>query len=103
MKAGTAQKMILNMLSTGAMARMGRVYGNLMVNVHLKNEKLIERGIGVLQEAMHVDRKTAEGALKASGDLVPIAMLMIRHNLPRAAAEKRLRQAKGNVRKALGR
>jgi N-acetylmuramic acid 6-phosphate etherase len=103
MKAGTAQKLVLNMLSTGAMARLGYVYGGLMVNVHLKNEKLIERGIGVLQEAMSVDRKTAEQTLKAAGNLVPIAMIMLRHKLGRTAAEKRLRRFSGNVRKALGR
>ena len=51
MKAGTAQKMILNMLTTGAMTRLGYVYGNLMVNVHLKNEKLAERGVGILEQA----------------------------------------------------
>lgn len=103
MKAGTAQKLVLNMLSTGAMARLGYVYGGLMVNVHLKNEKLIERGIGVLQEAMSVDRKTAEHTLKAAGNLVPTAMIMLRHQLGRAAAEKRLRRFNGNVRKALAR
>ncbi len=59
-----------------------------MVNVHLKNEKLIERGIGMLQEATSVDRKTAEQALKAAGNLVPVAMIMLRHSsaapLPRS-------------------
>jgi N-acetylmuramic acid 6-phosphate etherase len=103
MKAGTAQKLVLNMMSTGAMARMGYVYGNLMVNVHLKNEKLLERGIGVLQEAAGVDRETAERALKAAGNQVPIAMIMLRHNVSRVAALKRLQAAKGNVRKALAR
>jgi N-acetylmuramic acid 6-phosphate etherase len=103
MKAGTAQKLVLNTLSTGAMARLGYVYGGLMVNVHLKNEKLIERGIGVLQEAMRVDRPTAERALKAAGNLVPVAMIMLRHKLDRAAAEKRLRKFNGNVRNALAR
>jgi len=103
MKAGTAQKLVLNMLSTGAMARLGYVYGNLMVNVHLKNEKLIERGIGVLQQAIRVQRKLAEEALQAAGNRVPVAMLMLQRKLSRAAAEKRLQAAKGNVRKALGR
>jgi N-acetylmuramic acid 6-phosphate etherase len=103
MKAGTAQKLVLNMLSTGAMARMGYVYGNLMVNVHLKNEKLVERGIGVLQEAANVDRKTAERALSDADNRVPVAMIMLRHTISRAAALKRLQAAKGNVRKALGR
>jgi N-acetylmuramic acid 6-phosphate etherase len=103
MKAGTAQKLVLNMLSTGAMARLGYVYGNLMVNVHLKNEKLVERGIGILQEAIDVDRNTAKRALKAAGNRVPVAMIMLRHNLARTAAERRLAKANGNVRKALGR
>src|SRR4051812_32400257 len=103
MKAGTAQKLVLNMLSTGAMARLGYVYGNLMVNVHLKNEKLVERGIGVLQEAASVDRKTAERALSDADNRVPVAMIMLRHTISRAAALKRLQAAKGNVRKALGR
>jgi len=103
MKAGTAQKLVLNMLSTGAMARMGFVYGNLMVNVHLKNQKLVERGIGILQEAAKVDRKRAQRALEAADNRVPIAMIMLQHNLGRAAAVKRLQAAKGNVRKALAR
>src|SRR5882724_211027 len=100
MKAGTAQKLVLNMLSTGAMARLGYVYGNLMVNVHLKNEKLVERGIGVLQEAAGVNRKSAERALKAADNQVPIAMIMLAHNIGRAAATQRLKSANGNVRKA---
>ena len=103
MKAGTAQKLVLNMLSTGAMARLGYVYGNLMVNVHLKNEKLVERGIGVLQEAAGVNRKSAERALKAAGNQVPIAMIMMAHNIGRAAATHRLKSANGNVRKAIAR
>lgn len=103
MKAGTAQKMVLNMLSTGAMARLGYVYGNLMVNVHLKNEKLVERGVGVLQEVAGVDRKTAERALKAAGNRVPVAMIMLRHKIGRAAATERLQSANGNVRRALAR
>jgi N-acetylmuramic acid 6-phosphate etherase len=103
MKAGTAQKLVLNILSTGAMARLGYVYGNLMVNVHLKNEKLVERGIGVLQEAAGVNRKSAEQALKAAGNQVPIAMIMLAHNIGRAAATQRLKSANGNVRKAIAR
>jgi len=103
MKAGTAQKLVLNMLSTGAMARLGYVYGNLMVNVHLKNQKLVERGIGILQEAVGVDRKTAERALRGAGNQVPIAMIMLRHEIGRATAIKRLQAVNGNVRKALSR
>lgn len=101
MKAGTAQKMVLNMLSTGAMVRLGYVYGNLMVNVHLKNEKLVERGISILQQAAEVDRQTAEQVLKASKNRVPLALVMLRAKVSRSQAEKALRSTKGNVRKAI--
>ena len=59
MKAGTAQKMILNMITTGAMTRLGYVYENLMVNVHMQNSKLVERGIRILMSACNIDRETA--------------------------------------------
>ena len=101
MKAGTAQKMVLNMLSTGAMVRLGYVYGNLMVNVHLKNEKLVERGISILQQAADVDRKTAEQTLTAAKNKVPVALVMLRAGISRSQAEKALRVAKGNVREAI--
>src|SRR5262249_31616708 len=64
MKAGTAQKMVLNMLTTGAMARLGYIYGNLMVNVHTRNEKLVERALGILEKASGVDRVAAARALR---------------------------------------
>ena len=57
MKAGTAQKMVLNMLTTGAMARLGYIYGNLMVNVHTKNHKLVERGLGILEKPLELTAK----------------------------------------------
>ena len=66
MKAGTAQKLVLNMLSTGAMTRLGYVYGNLMVNVHLKNRKLVERGLSILERAAGLNREAAKKALKAA-------------------------------------
>jgi N-acetylmuramic acid 6-phosphate etherase len=102
MKAGTAQKMILNMLTTGAMARLGYVFGNLMVNVHLKNEKLVERGIAILQAAVECDRERALKALKASGKNVPLALIMLKTGAKKAEAAKRLAAAKGNIRKAIG-
>ena len=102
MKAGTAQKLICNMLTTGAMARLGYVYGNLMVNVHLKNEKLIERGIGILQKAADVDRIQAERALHAAGRSVPVALVMVKTGCSRTEAQRRLKAAQGNVRKAAG-
>jgi N-acetylmuramic acid 6-phosphate etherase len=101
MKAGTAQKMILNMLSSGAMIRLGYVYGNLMVNVHVKNEKLFERGLTILQNAAEVDRKTAQQALEASGNKVPVALVMLQTGVGRTRAAEALRKAKGNVRQAI--
>jgi len=100
LKAGTAQKMVLNMLSTGAMTRLGYVYGNLMVNVHLKNEKLVERGITILQTATGVDRTIAENMLRTAGS-VPAALVMFHADVSRADAARALRAAKGNVRAAV--
>ena len=101
MKAGTAQKMILNMLSTGAMTQLGYVYGNLMVNVHLKNEKLVERGITILQRATAMDREDAVKALKAAGNRVPVALVMLQAAVNKGQAEKALKSTGGNVRKAI--
>ncbi len=101
MKAGTAQKMILNMLTTGAMTRLGYVYGNLMVNVHLKNKKLVERGVGILQKAANVSRQDALVALKKAGNRVPVALVMLQAKVSRAEAERALKTAKGNVRTAI--
>jgi N-acetylmuramic acid 6-phosphate etherase len=102
MKAGTAQKMVLNMLTTGAMARIGRVYGDLMVNVQIGNFKLAERGLAILEEATGVDRRTAARALKAAGHEVPVALIMLKTGLSRAQARQRLKSTKGNVRAAIG-
>ena len=101
MKAGTAQKLVLNMLSTGAMARLGYVYGNLMVNVGVKNEKLAERALGVIEKAAGADRAAAERALAASGKSVPVALVMLKANVNKAEAQRRLKAAKGNVRRAI--
>jgi N-acetylmuramic acid 6-phosphate etherase len=101
MKAGTAQKMVLNMLTTGAMARLGRVYGNLMVNVRTCNQKLVERGLDILEEMTGVGRLTALRALHAAGDQVPVALVMLKTGLTRTQAEQRLKSTKGNVRKAI--
>lgn len=101
LKAGTAQKMVLNMLSTGAMARLGYIYDNLMVYVHTANKKLVERSLGILQQATGVDRQTASRALKASGNQVAVALVMLKAGVDRSEAKKRLKKVKGNVRKAL--
>ena len=101
MKAGTAQKMVLNMLTTGAMARLGYIYGNQMVNVHTKNEKLVERGLGILEQAGGVNRATAARALKAADNQVAVALIMLKGAGDRRHAEKKLKAVKGNVRKAV--
>ena len=101
LKAGTAQKLVLNMLSTGAMTRLGYVYGNLMVNVHLKNKKLVERGLTILERAAGLDREAATKALKAAGNSVPVALVMLKAKVGRAEARRRLAAAHGHVRKAI--
>jgi N-acetylmuramic acid 6-phosphate etherase len=101
MKAGTAQKMVLNMLSTGAMAQLGYVYGNLMVNVHLKNKKLSERGVSIVQQAAGVDRRTARRALKGAGKRVPVAVVMLEAGVSGSEAARVLKAAGGNVRQAI--
>ena len=101
MKAGTAQKMVLNMLSTGAMTRLGYVYGNLMVNVHLKNEKLVQRGVSLLQRAAGVGREAAQQALKSAENSVPVALVMLHAQVGRADAQRALKSVGGHVRRAI--
>ena len=101
MKAGSAQKMALNLLTTGAMARLGYIYGNLMVNVHTRNHKLMERGLNVLEKATGVDRPTASKTLRSADNQVAIALIMLKTGLGRVQAGKRLKSVKGNVRQAI--
>ena len=101
MKAGTAQKMILNMLTTGAMTRLGYVYGNLMVNLHLKNEKLAERGINILEQATELGRAEARKLLKSARNSVPVALVMAKAGVDRAQAATALKNSAGHVRKAI--
>jgi N-acetylmuramic acid 6-phosphate etherase len=101
MKAGSAQKMALNLLTTGAMARLGYIYGNLMVNVHTRNHKLMERGLNVLEKAAGVDRSTASKTLRTADNSVAIALIMLKTGLGRSQAVKRLKGVKGNVRQAI--
>jgi N-acetylmuramic acid 6-phosphate etherase len=101
MKAGSAQKMILNMLSSGAMTRLGYVYGNLMINLHVKNHKLRERGLTILQQAAEINRETAEQALQAAGNDVPAALVMLQANVSRAEATRALKSTRGHVRQAI--
>jgi N-acetylmuramic acid 6-phosphate etherase len=101
MKAGSAQKMVLNMLSTGAMVRLGYVYGNLMVNVQVKNQKLLERGISILQQITKANRATAARVLGAANHRVPVALVMLLSGVGRSAAERVLRDTGGHVRQAI--
>jgi len=101
MKAGTAQKMILNMLTTGAMTRLGYVYGNLMVNLHTKNSKLLERGIGILETAAGLKRSLARKLLASAGGRVPLALVMAKTGLSRRLAAAALEETGGRVREAI--
>src|ERR1700757_3028752 len=75
MKAATAQKMITNMITTGAMTRLGYVYENMMVNVHMHNSKLVERGIGILIRACGIGREKAVEVIRSAGRSVPVALV----------------------------
>jgi N-acetylmuramic acid 6-phosphate etherase len=101
LKAGTAQKLICNMLTTGAMARLGYVYGNLMVNLHLKNEKLLERGISIVQRVAKVNRSVALAALESADMKVSVALVMLCAQVAKPEAIRRLKRAQGSIRKAI--
>ncbi|GAC1420331.1 MAG: N-acetylmuramic acid 6-phosphate etherase [Acidobacteriaceae bacterium] len=100
MKAGTATKLVLNMLSTGVMIRTGATFGNLMVNVQTTNVKLIDRAGRIISQATGLDAKTS-GSLLAEGGSVKTAIVMGQLGLSRHEAELRLSQAKGVLRVAL--
>ncbi|MGA3127273.1 MAG: N-acetylmuramic acid 6-phosphate etherase [Candidatus Korobacteraceae bacterium] len=101
LKAGTAEKMICNMLTTGAMARLGYVYGNLMVQLQMKNQKLIERGIAIVQSVAGVERGVAISTLEAADGKVSVALVMLCAEVTKAEAMRRLKRARGNVRRAM--
>jgi N-acetylmuramic acid 6-phosphate etherase len=101
MKAATAQKMITNMITTGAMTRMGYVYENLMVNVHMQNSKLVERGIGILIRACGIGRDKAVDVIKSAGRSVPVALVMLKAGVDKPEAVRRLAHSDGNVRLAI--
>jgi N-acetylmuramic acid 6-phosphate etherase len=96
LKAGTATKLVLNMLSTGVMIKTGAVYGNLMVNVQPTNAKLIDRAQRIIMAATGVDQTTAADLLKEAGS-VRNAIVMQKLSLDRVTAETRLKAAKGNL------
>jgi N-acetylmuramic acid 6-phosphate etherase len=102
LKAGTAQKMVLNMLSTAAMARLGHVYENLMIDVTLTNQKLNDRGLRILAEASGKKLSAAEHALRAAGHKMRVALVMLKLGIGAPEAKKLLVRARGNLRRALG-
>jgi N-acetylmuramic acid 6-phosphate etherase len=101
MKAGSAQKMVLNMITTGAMTRLGYVYENLMVNVHMQNTKLVERGIHILMAACKIGRECAVHTIKSAGRSVPVALVMLKAHVDKPEAVRRLAKSDGNVRLAI--
>jgi N-acetylmuramic acid 6-phosphate etherase len=101
MKAGTAQKLVLNMLTTGAFIRLGYVYGNLMVNVQPKNAKLADRARRIVAQAAGVTYERAGELLEAAGNSVRVAILMGKTGAARVEAERRLAAAGGSVSRVL--
>jgi N-acetylmuramic acid 6-phosphate etherase len=101
MKAGTAQKMVLNMLSTATMIRLGKVYGNLMVDVQPTNTKLQRRAVHILQQAAGVDAETARKTLEATDYAVKPALVMLLAAVDADSARQRLERAGGSVRCAI--
>ena len=101
LKAGTAQKMILNLLTTAAMIRLGKVYGNLMVDVRATNEKLRDRAARIVMTATGTDRNAAETALAAAQGQVKTAIVMLSRNLAAPEAQAKLDAANGWIRAAL--
>ena len=97
MKSGTCQKMILNMLSTCVMVKLGKVYGNLMVDVQATNEKLISRAIRIVQAATGAEESKAQQTLEQCGYACKTAIVMLLLNLDAEEAEKRLQAANGFI------
>jgi N-acetylmuramic acid 6-phosphate etherase len=102
LKAGTAQKMVLNMLSTAAMARLGHVYENLMIDVKPSNQKVSYRILRILAEASGKSMSGAEHTLRQAGHNLRVALVMLKLGIDVQGAKKKLAEARGNLREALG-
>lgn len=102
MKSGTAQKMILNMLSTGAMIRIGKTYQNYMIDVRMMNEKLVERGCRIVADIAQVSVEEAAKYLEAGGQSVKTACVMAVKKISREEAEKKLAETGGILRRVIG-
>jgi N-acetylmuramic acid 6-phosphate etherase len=101
MKSGTAQKLVLNMITTASMIKLGYVYSNLMIHVQMKNEKLQERGRRIIMSATGTDYSAADRALKQARGDIKTAIVMLKRRVPRKQALQLLKQAKLNLRAAL--
>ncbi|SFB10837.1 N-acetylmuramic acid 6-phosphate etherase [Clostridium frigidicarnis] len=101
LKAGTAQKMVLNMLSTGSMIKCGKVYGNYMVDVRAKNNKLVERSKKIIVDCTNVDRETAEEYLNECDGKVKVAVVSILSGLNKKESIKILEENENTIYKAL--
>jgi N-acetylmuramic acid 6-phosphate etherase len=101
MKAGTAQKMLLNMLTTASMIRIGKTYGNLMVDLRATNQKLHARSLNIIMQVTGVEKSVAEKALEESGKHVKLAILMLLKNIDAKTAQAELDKANGFLAKAL--
>jgi N-acetylmuramic acid 6-phosphate etherase len=101
MKAGTAQKLVLNMLSTGTMIRLGKVYGNLMVDVQVKNEKLLQRARRIVAHVAGVDEARAADLLAAAGNDVKTAIVTARRGVSPDEARALLAAADGVLRRVI--
>lgn len=99
LKAGTAQKLVLNMLSTSSMVGIGKVYQNLMVDVKPSNKKLVERSKRIIMEATDCDYETAEEAFAAAEQQVKTAIVMILTDSTKAEAQEKLQESKGFIKK----
>lgn len=102
MKSGTAQKMVLNAISTGVMIRLGRVYSNLMIDMPITNAKLARRAVLMVQLAARVPADRAKRALDEAGNNVRLASVIARHEVDAHEARRRLDEASGNLREVLG-
>jgi len=102
LKAGTSQKMVLNMLSTAVMVRLGHTYDNLMIDVGEANEKLRERAKWILKEASARDVSAVIRALRQTGHDVRLALILLKKGVSAKQARHILKQSGGNLRKALG-
>ncbi|HYU33263.1 MAG TPA: N-acetylmuramic acid 6-phosphate etherase [Thermoanaerobaculia bacterium] len=102
MKSGTAQKLVLNTLSTGVMIRLGRVYSNLMIDMPATNEKLRRRAVRMVELAADLQLEPAAQALREAEGNVKLAVVMAKKKLDRAEAERALARHRGNLREVLG-